>query len=248
MRGKFMDLKKKVIIGLLCSILGVTISLQYNTIKKITEEELSPTLKSENLAIELKNLRAEKEKLNQELTNLERHLKEYEISEADENLVIKNLKSELEQYQILAGYKEVEGPGIVITVDDPPENDFIAGGGESIIMYHYYLILKLINNLNASGAKAISINDQRYISITGLHDKFNTIVINSVPTRPPFTIKAIGNTETMERALNIRYGIAWVMRQQYNLKVNVKKENSISIPAYNNVIKYEYAKPIESIQ
>lgn len=242
-----MNLKGKVAIAVLCGILGLTISLQFNTVKNATGGGFLSTQRAQQLAMELRNLRTEKEELNEELTNLEIRLKEYEISEADENLIIKNLKRDLEQYQLLAGYKEGEGPGVVITVDDP-SNDFFMGGEGSFIMYNYDLILELVNKLNAAGAEAIAINDQRYISTTEISLSSNTVLINSVPNRPPFIIKAVGNPETLEAALNMRYGIVWGMRQYYNLQVNVKKENNITIPRYNKVTHYEYAKPIEPIQ
>lgn len=242
-----MNFKGKVALGVLCGILGLTISLQFNTIKNATGGGFLSTQRAQQLTMELRNLRAEKDKLNEELTKLELRLKEYELSEADENLIIKNLKRDLERYQLLAGYKEGEGPGVVITVDDPP-NDFFMGGDGSFIMYNYDLILELVNKLNAAGAEAISINDQRYISTTEIYYTSNTMLINSVPTRPPFTIKAIGNPETLEAALNMRYGIVWSMRQVFGLQVNVKKESNITMPRYNKVIQYEYAKPIEPIQ
>lgn len=242
-----MDLKGRIAIALLCGILGLTISMQFNTIKKETEGGLLTSQRAQQLAIELRSLRNEKERLNEELTNLEKRLKEYEISEADENLIIKNLKRDLELYQLLAGYKEGEGSGVVITIEDPP-NDFFAGDEGSFIMYNYDLLLELVNKLNAAGAEAIAINDQRYISTTEIYYTSNTLLINSVPTRPPFTVKAIGNPETLEAALNMKYGIVWSMRQYYNLQVNVKKEDNIVIPRYNKVVQYEYAKPIEPIQ
>ncbi|SNT29453.1 Uncharacterized conserved protein YlxW, UPF0749 family [Anaerovirgula multivorans] len=245
-----MNFKGRVAIGVLCSILGLTISLQFNTVKNVTGGGSLSTQKAQQLAIELRNLRAEKEKLNKELTNLENRLKEYELSEADENLIIKNLKRDLEQHQLLAGYKEGEGSGVVITVDEL-QSDLIMGGEGSPIMYSNEIIMAIIaiiNILNGAGAEAISINDQKYISTTEISLASNALLINSVPTRSPFIIKAIGNPETLEAALNIRYGIVWELRDYWNLQVDVKKENNVIIPRYNKVIKYEYAKPIEPIQ
>mgnify|MGYP000846285971 CR=1 FL=1 len=242
-----MELKGKIALGLLCGILGLSIALQFNTIKKATEGNFLSTQKAQQLALELRNLRTEKDRLNEELTNLETRLKEYEISEADENLIIKNLKRDLERYQLLGGYKEGEGPGIIITVDDPHE-EFIPAGDSSFIMYNYDLILELINKLNAAGAEAIAINDQRYIATTEIYYTSNTMLINSIPSQPPLEIKAIGNPETLEAALNIRYGIVWAMQQYYNLQVAVKKEDSITVPRYNKLVQYEYARPIEAIQ
>lgn len=243
-----MDFKGKVALGLLCGILGFIISMQFNTVKNATEGGFLSAQKAQQLSMELRNLRSEKERLNQELTGLEKRLKEYEISEADEDLIIKNLKMDLERYQLLAGYKDAEGSGVIITIDDPPSADYVSNEEGSFLMYNYDVILDLINKLNAAGAEAIVINDQRYISNTEIYYTSNTVLINSVPTRPPFIIKAIGNPETLEAALNMRYGVVWGMKQYYNLQVNIKKDDAISIPRYSKVIQYQYAKPVETVQ
>jgi len=234
----------KYAIAILCAVLGLVISMQFKSVQNTPGGGTISTQKAHQLAIELNNLKGEKENLNEELTNLERRLKEYELSESDENIIIKNLKNDLERYQLYTGLKPAIGPGIVITVEDPINED----GTESdisMIMYNYDIILSLINKLNASGAEAISINDQRYIATTEIYSTSNTIFINQVPTNPPIVIKAIGNTDTLEAALNMRYGIVWEMRQYYGLQVDVKREEIVDIPRYNKVIEYKYAKPIE---
>ena len=243
-----MDLRGKVALGLLCGILGLIISMQFNTVKSATEGGFLSAQKAQQLSLELRNLRAEKERLNVELTALEKRLKEYEISEADEDLIIKNLKRDLERYQLLAGYKDGEGPGVIITIDDSPSNDYLDNGDGSFIMYNFEVLLDLINKLNAAGAEAIAINDQRYTANTEIYYSSNSLFINSVPTRPPFIIKAIGDPETLEAALNMRYGVIWGLKQYDNLQVSIKKEDVIMIPRYNKVIQYEYARPIETTQ
>ncbi|AOY74497.1 DUF881 domain-containing protein [Clostridium formicaceticum] len=238
-----MCLRGRVTIGVLCGILGLIISLQFNIVKKEIKGGHLSTQRLQQLTMELNNLKTEKEKLNEELVYLEERLKAYEMSEADKNLTIKNLKKDLERHQLLAGYKEGKGPGIVITVDDPPK-DFSVAGEESTVMYYYDFLIALINQLNAAGAEGISINDQRYIATTEIHTASNTMLINAVPTRPPITIKAIGNPEGLEAAMNMKFGIIWTMKEE-NLQVNVKKEDAIVLPRYNKVIQYQYAKPVE---
>ncbi|MCC5911869.1 MAG: DUF881 domain-containing protein [Clostridiaceae bacterium] len=242
-----MNFKGKLAIGLLCGILGLTISMQLNTVRDTTGGGFLSTQRAQQLSVELKNLRNDRERLNEELTTLEKRLREYEISEADENLIIKNLKRDLERYQLLAGHVEGEGPGVIISIDDSKEHEFLGGEG-SFLMYNYDVILEIINQLNAAGAEAIAINDQRYTSVTEVYYSSNTVLINGVPTRPPFVIKAIGNPETLEAALNLRYGVVWGMRNYYNLQVSIRKEDRIEIPRHNRPINYQYARPIESPQ
>ena len=205
------------------------------------------TQKAKQLALELRELRTEKTALMEELTEWEVRLKEYEISEADESFIIKNLNKDLEKYQIVSGYKTVEGQGVIITIDDPVHKYSSDLAGDSFIMYNYDLLLGIINKLNGAGAEAISINDQRYTSVTEIYYTSNSVLINSVPAIPPFTIKAIGNPESLEAALNIRFGIVQEMREMYNLQVAIKKENNIVIPRYNRTINFKYAKPLDTV-
>lgn len=239
------NLNGRIAFGVLCAVLGFTISLQFQTVRGNTGGLLS-TQKAQQLALELRELRTEKTVLMEELTEWEVRLKEYEISEADESFIIKNLNKDLEKYQIVSGYKTVEGPGIIITIDDPVHKypDQI---GDSFIMYNYDLLLGIINKLNGAGAEAISINDQRYTSVTEIYYTSNSVLINSVPAIPPFTIKAIGNPESLEAALNIRFGIVQEMREMYNLQVAIKKENNIVVPRYNRTISFKYAKPLDTV-
>jgi len=114
-------------------------------------------------------------------------------------------------------------------------------------MYNYDILLGVINKLNGAGAEAISINDQRYTSTTEIYYTSNSVLINSVPTVPPFTIKAVGDVESLEAALNMRFGIAEEMRELYNLQVNIKKETNVVIPRYNKTTNFQHAKPINTI-
>ena len=239
------DLRGKIAFGVLCAILGFIISLQFKTVRGNTGGLLS-TQKAQQLALELKELRTEKTALMEELTEWEIRLKEYEISEADESFIIKNLNKDLERYQIISGYKTVGGPGIIITIDDPIQ-EYPGQSNESFIMYNYDLLLGIVNKLNGAGAEAISINDQRYTSATEIYYTSNSVLINSVPTIPPFIIKAVGNPESLEAALNIRFGIVQEMREMYNLQVTIKKENNIVIPRYNKTINFRYAKPSDTV-
>ena len=115
-------------------------------------------------------------------------------------------------------------------------------------MYNYEILLELINTLNAAGTEALSINDQRYVSTTEIHFSANALNINGSPTTPPYEIRAIGNPETLEAALNMRYGIVWQMRQYYGLQVAVRKENELLIPRYQRVFQFEFAVPLEPVQ
>lgn len=206
---------------------------------------LVPIQKAQGLAADLKKVREEKEILVEELTALETKIKEIEESESKDDILIRNLVSELDKYKMISGMTEVEGPGVIITVDDPPADDVNNFSDMSLIMYNYDLLLSLINKLNDAGAEAISINEQRIVAITEISLAGSNVNINSTPTAPPFTIKAIGNPDTLDSTLNIRFGIIDQMVNRYNLQVKVQKSDEINIPRYNDIIKFRYAVPVE---
>ncbi|MEW9122308.1 MAG: DUF881 domain-containing protein [Thermotaleaceae bacterium] len=238
------SIKGQLAVGIVCAVLGLVLALQFKSVQSIYPEGIAPAQKAQEMATELKKLREEKQQLLNEVNSLEARIKEIQESESKEDALIKSMSADLEKYKIIGGLRSVKGPGVIITIDDPPmDPDFM--GDYSVIMVNYDLLLNLINKLNDAGAEAISVNDQRIVSRTEISLAGNNVNINSVPTAPPFIVKAIGSPDTMEATLNIRFGIAWEMRERYGLQVSIKKQEEVSIPRYNEVIKFRYAKPVE---
>lgn len=239
-----MSLKDKVIIAIVCLVLGVVLSVQFRIVQGSTLT-LLPNQKSTELSNELKKVQEEKENLLRELARLEQKLGDFQNSASKENVMIKNLNEELDRYRVIGGFRDVKGPGIVVTVDNPPKDaNFNA---DVNIVYEYELLLSLINELNAAGAEAISINDQRMISTSEIRSAGNAININAVPQQPPYIVKAIGNKDTLDGALNQVFGIVSILREHRYL-VSVRKQDDISILKYKDVVKLKYAQPVEAPQ
>ncbi|NLK71546.1 MAG: DUF881 domain-containing protein [Clostridiales bacterium] len=235
----------QIVIGILALIIGLSISIQIGALDgDVIEGGLVPIQKAQSLAQELQKIRNEKEILVEEVTSLEAKIKEIEEAESKDDILLQSLISELDKYKMISGMKEVKGPGIIITIDDPPAED-VNYSDVSVIMYNYELLLSLLNKLNDAGAEAISINGQRIVAITEISLAGSNVNINSVPTAPPFEIKAIGNPETLDSTLNIRFGIIDKMRNRYSLQVKIQKSDEVVIPRYNEIVKFRYAVPVE---
>lgn len=233
-------MKGKIAFAILCGIFGIILSIQFKTVNNPLRSGLFANFRAQQVTAELRDLRSEKEHLAKELSEIENRLREYESFEADDNTIIKNLNLDLERYQFLSGNSNVEGPGIIITIEEEVED-----GKNSFIMLYNDLLLAIINELNASTAEAISINGLRYTSSTEVYYSSNSVLINSEQTTLPYVIKAIGNPETLEAALNMRYRIIWNMRQEEGIKVTIEKKDHIVIPKVTEIINYKYAKPVE---
>ncbi len=232
----------KIAIVLVSILLGIILAIQFKTVNKTVGEGVLPTQRAQQLAIELKKVQEERDSLIKALNEAESKIKQYEKGEADNDAFVENLYKDLEKYRMLAGYVDLEGPGIILEIKDPPVD--VQYGIDYSIVDDIDLILQTISVLNAAQAEAISINDQRYTSFTEVVRAADHIEINGVSINSPIVIKAIGDPETLESALSIKRGIVWTLRY-YNYEVNLIKENNIKIPKYRKLVEFVYSKPVE---
>lgn len=232
----------KIAIVLVSILLGIILAIQFKTVNKTVGEGVLPTQRAQQLAIELKKVQEERDSLIKALNEAESKIKQYEKGEADNDVFVENLYKDLEKYRMLAGYVDLEGPGIILEIKDPPVD--VQYGIDYSIVDDINLILQTISVLNAAQAEAISINDQRYTSFTEIVRAADHIEVNGVSINSPIVIKAIGDPETLESALSIKRGIVWTLRY-YNYEVNLIKENNIKIPKYRKLVEFVYSKPAE---
>lgn len=198
---------------------------------------------AQSSAAQLASLKAERERLLEELQTLEDQMKAFQEAEAADNTAMQANLEELERYRMAAGGADVHGPGVVIEIDDPAKEQGIHR--DSVITYNYELLLILVNKLREAGAEAISINDNRITSYSEISLAGNNININSVATAPPYQVKAIGNPDTLESTLSIRYGILYSMKNDYGLMVSIRQEEDMRIPRYGGVVGFQYAETVE---
>ncbi|WP_084145866.1 DUF881 domain-containing protein [Anaerovorax odorimutans] len=195
---------------------------------------------------ELNKLKTKKEKDIKELTELENQLNDIVKSKSEEDIIIKNLYSDLERYKMEAGFYDVCGQGIIITIKDPSVTDELVTDEymdeESNISYHYEFLIDIVNKLKAAGAEAISINEHRIVAMTEVSFIERAVMINGIETFAPYKIKVIGNSNTLESRLTISRGIIEDMKKE-GLIVNIEKKEYIVIGRYNSSLKYKFVKP-----
>lgn len=198
--------------------------------------------KTTEILNELSAVKAEKERLVEEVERLEDQLDKIQNSASEENAIVKSLTEELNRYKAFSGMTKVSGTGILVTIDNPPKD--LNVGLEKNIALDYKMLLDLINELNSAGAEAISINDQRMVNSTEVRLAGSQVNVNTIPISPPFVIKAIGSSETLDSAINIRFGVVQNL-QESGYYVEVKQVESLEIPAFNGSIKFRYATTVK---
>ena len=101
----------------------------------------------------------------------------------------------------------VEGPGLVVTLDDSPlwENMVDSSGSTSNIndyVVHQQDVEAVVNALWAGGAESMMIMDQRVLFNSAVRCSGNVLLLQGKKYSPPFTISAIGPVDNMKKALD----------------------------------------------
>lgn len=212
---------------LICFLLGFMVSIELKT----SQDNLKTSTQYQRI-----------EKLSDMLlrTEQERDELKVEVVRLKED---NNVHNEFPQkVNFLAGTTAVKGPGVVLSIEDSKKN-ISSTDNTNLYIIHDEDVLKVINELRAVGAEAISLNDQRLISTSEIRCAGPTISVNNTRVAAPFVIKAIGNAKSMEDAINMRGGVAESL-SVWGIKIDIKKDNNIVIPAYKGATEFKYVTSI----
>lgn len=181
---------KKLIAITICSIFGIVIGVQLNT---MAHQDFASSYKNEIETQELMELKKTTEEMKAKIDNFKKQVDILEKERADESITLKKLKLAVDEQKLIAGYSPVSGPGIIIELGSDIEVNIA-----EIIEGRRYLI-NLINELKVFGAEAISINNYRLVGRSEITLAGNHIYINGTPIAQPYTIQAIGEREAFKR-------------------------------------------------
>ena len=190
----------------------------------------------------MSNLKRVKKRCKKKIDELDAKTKEYENAARGRDEQSELLYKELEETRILTGGTEVEGEGMIIYIT--PKSNIFGSNPEDQLINDTDLV-HIVNELNAADAEAISINDIRLTSRSGIRNAGNAIIINDerISYNKRITIKAIGKKDILESAISFPGAIPQNLSQTCD--ISMEKSNKIKIPKYNKTYKFEFAKPIE---
>jgi len=145
-----------------------------------------------------------------------------------------------------AGVDPVSGPGVTITLSDAPDaiEDTVTEDVNNLVV-HQQDIQAVANALWAGGAEAMTIQDQRVVSTTGIRCVGNTVVLHDVPYAPPYVISAIGPTDAMLDSVNASPYIGFYLEAvaAYQLGWEVSVDPVLEMPGYAGSTELDYARP-----
>lgn len=226
-----------VIVGLLISM---NISFDgIETTKVLNAKEYQEAYNKRN------NLYNEISKLKENNRELQKKINNYSKNDDDNNKISRDMIEELNNNLMLSGLEEAKGPGLKIVLEDGGE----AFSGEVVDDFMRLLrtihdddMIKVINELKAAGAEAISINNQRIIYNTEIYCGGQFLRMNGVKIPAPFYVNVIGDPEKMENQI-MRDGSYIKTLMNRGIKVQITKSDDITMPEYISDMNSKYMEP-----
>ena len=217
-------------------ILGIAISLQF---RATTEAKLPNSAQRGDIVAELKVVKDERDRMRSELNELRT-----QISKSTGGG--ESLRKELEAARVQAGLTNLKGPGVVVRLSDSPRTP-----GPDEVAYDYIVhdidLSVLVNELWASGAEAVAVNDQRIVGRSSIRCVGPTVLVNTNRVASPFIVKAIGDADHLEGGLKMPGGFLDSMSRLTTNggEVVISRMREVRVPSYQGSLIYQYAVPGE---
>jgi len=147
------------------------------------------------------------------------------------------LIKELGDYRLTAGATDVTGEGIEITLYDL--TDASLSPEETLV--HQQDILMVVNELRNAGAEAISVNDIRFTATSYVRCVGSVIDVDGTRFSAPYTIKAIGGKNNLEKAMKQPGGIVAFLTAD-GKRIDIAKKDNLELPMNKKPLVFNYMK------
>ena len=247
--------KEKIVmsitVGIACFALMLVMFMQFKVVKQ-TDLTSIENMREEELRTELSEYRKKYSEIQEKYEETMNKIAEYQTEKESDEKTAKLLQSELDELSTYLGMTDVQGEGITIILTDNGGKELNDSRSKEIITSISSLdLLRVIRDLFAAGAEAVSINEQR---IVGTSDIFligssNTpfIQVNSQRITSPYVIKAIGNKSYLESAVSIKSSMVQALKEEgHGVEIQTSGYNRpVVIKAYTGTISNKYMKDKE---
>lgn len=196
-------------VAALSLVLGSMIYLAWigKDVRESRTARLDPDLRSRLFAGDLAV--DELEKLSKEVAKLRADNTKLQNAVANNSKESKLLNTSLQETKFFAGLTEVEGPGVTVILMDSRKDDI----PEMMRIIHDYDVLRVVNELWATGAEAIEVNGNRIAGSSAIRCSGPVIHVDGNPISSPIKVRAIGAQDTMMGGLELPGGFLAELRE-----------------------------------
>jgi uncharacterized protein YlxW (UPF0749 family) len=225
-RSRFMT---SLLIVVLCMMLGFGYAIQLNnptsSYETMSEEELTRLLTE--TSTQAQNLEERKSELSNQLNSLKAAANKQQEAE-------RIAKENEETSGLLSGRLPAVGEGVIIRVSQGTKTKIDAA-----------TMFQLIEELRNAGVEVMALNEIRIVTSTYVADTEDGLESDGTALKAPYTIKAIGDPQNLQNAVNIAGGVGSQLKVKFGANVRVTASDSITINETRTPRHYEYAKTVE---
>ncbi len=230
---------------LLCMLMGFFFVQEQHTQSSADAAGTDP--KGEVLISLITNLEDETAAIEEELALVRRETEEIVGQATTGESQLSELQTQLTQQQIRAGLTALEGPGVIVTVDDNTSGMINTPNADpNRFVIHYENLLYLLNDLRNAGAEGFSINGQRIVVSSEIRCVGNVILVNTTRLAPPFEISAIGDPEVLYGAVHV--STTYQQLSQAGFPVSCRaldgRGDKVTLPAYSGSFSTKNLTPV----
>lgn len=225
-----MKLRLAIILVLVGIAAGIGIAAQLRAQPTRVTNPVSPFVA---LADSRNTLEQSQKDLKDQIKALRDQIKKDQTQSKNSQTTSQDSLDQLTKLRSDAGFSEQRGTGLVITLAD---SQTAAPTIDSIV--HAADMRDVVNNLWQSGARAISINDQRLVANTSIDSIVNTVMVNNTKIANPFVIKAVGDPRKLNQGLKSTAALADLRHRQqvYKLIFNIEEAPDVTVVAFDGGI------------
>lgn len=218
-----------ILIIIMCAFLGFGYAIQLNnttsTYETMSEEELTRLISETSSQVQ--NLEQRKSELSGQLNALQ--------AAADKQEEAKRIAEQNEETSgLLSGRLPAEGKGVIITISQGTKSAIDAS-----------TMFQLIEELRNAGVEVMAINSVRIVTSTYISDTDNGLECDGILLESPYIVKAIGDPQNLQNAVNIAGGVGSRLKVKFGATVDVATSDKVTIDEVHVASKYTYAKIVE---
>lgn len=204
---------------------------------RYTTQERQPLIEA------VTSLQAQQDQLQSRILDLRAQIAAAEATTQGSDQLVRQLNDALLRSRIAAGLVAIEGPGVILQLDNSVAPADAAGGEEEYSVSGAD-VRAVVEELWLAGAEAISVNDERVVPTTAIVDIGGTVLVNFAYLQPPYQVKAVGPTDLYEQ---LALSSGWVdfiqaRASRYGIRVSIAEPAAVTIPAYAGSVSMRYSR------
>ncbi len=181
-----------------------------------------------------------------QLTDLQGEVERLTEQAASRNGEVAAAQAEGDAGAVSAAMVALEGPGVVITLDDAPQRPdgtLPMNARPDDLVIHQSDVQAVVNAVWAAGADGVAVMDQRLIATSAVRCVGNTLLLQGRTYSPPFVVTAIVDADAVRAQLAASPQVAVFQQavEAFGLTFELRAQPQVTVPAYDGPLDLEFA-------